>query len=49
MRDAFITVYHLALAAGADPHRCRAAHGDFFDGNVEIKDSYQASTGDPDQ
>lgn len=40
MIDAYVALTMLALRAGADEDAVTALHGEFFDGNVEVKDAW---------
>jgi hypothetical protein len=41
MITAFVLVSDLARRAGVDEDSIDAAHGEFFDGNVSIKDAFE--------
>lgn len=43
MIDAFVKVSDLARRAGVEEDVILAAHGQFFDGNVEVKDSFRVA------
>jgi hypothetical protein len=43
MLEAFVKLSALARRAGADEDDISETHGQFFDGNVEVKESFRAA------
>lgn len=43
MRNAFVELSDLARRAGVDEDRISGIHGQFFDGNVAVKEAFAAA------